>query len=717
MKQCLEFGSCASSFQATSASRSTANCGRGALTFDSFNSYQQQHGWQQQPSPNQQQHGWQQHPPSNQQQNGWQQHPPPNQQQNGWQQHPPPNQQQNGWQQHPPPNQQQNGWQQHPPPNQQQHGWQQQGGSHQQPVPTQNSNPTNQNQEDTHVKHHDKESPSEPTIDKDNDSNQDEDAENEADPVPEPKVPEASKKKLEEEKVMETKKVQKEEAEEREKAAKKEDEANEREEIEEKAKEMLKSLPPLPEDDQANHRSWESQLSSKDVKHQMEASREMDKLRDKQHAGAFFVQGRRPASGFLHFADPQAPPGHFSSESARASATEEEDHANHRSWEAKLTAEDLKSQMTASRERDSLRGKPLAEAGGNEGADEGAGGASGGASSEGSGGIRGKRGEGRGAAKRSADLTGDEDEGEMKDKTEVEVTKEPGGAEAASRVVLLPVVRQIGESVGLHSSLQNHITTFDLALKHSRAPKFFCGREGAPTHELQPDDHPAIYFRFPVKNVNVELTNLGKNGQGEKEVIWSATYSSDTPITGIPGNMLPDSGDQIRYKPPCYAAKAKNRVELRVIADDPIRDTPEEVRAEAVHKKITDRSIDEVVDFQVQLFDRNDPIISARSARGSMAPASYRYGSELSQSSRYGQRGMFGQDGGGPGRGEDRGPGAAGVGAFGTAEEAEAYGEMLRDLVKYKKYPYIESGAPWVWMLPPIRKRLQSSRKKLLLFL
>eukprot|EP00913_Durusdinium_trenchii_P009540 g8964.t1 len=302
---------------------------------------------------------------------------------------------------------------------------------------------------------------------------------------------------------METKKVQKEEAEEREKAAKKEDEANEREEIEEKAKEMLKSLPPLPEDDQANHRSWESQLSSKDVKHQMEASREMDKLRDKQHAGAFFVQGRRPASGFLHFADPQAPPGHFSSESARASATEEEDHANHRRWLLRLTAEDLKSQMTASRERDSLRGKPLAEAGGNEGADEGAGGASGGASSEGSGGIRGKRGEGRGAAKRSADLTGDEDE---------------GGAEAASRVVLLPVVRQIGESVGLHSSLQNHITTFDLALKHSRAPKFF------------------------------------------------------------------------------------------------------------FHKKITDRSIDEVVDFQVQLFDRNDPIISARSARGSMAPASYRYG-------------------------------------------------------------------------------------------
>ena len=60
--------------------------------------------------------------------------------------------------------------------------------------------------------------------------------------------------------------------------------------------------------------------------------------------------------------------------------------------------------------------------------------------------------------------------------------------------------------------------------------------------------------------------------------------------------MLPDGGEQIQYKRPCYAMNAKNRLELRVprglqtplptlswlrIADDPIDGTLEQARAEA----------------------------------------------------------------------------------------------------------------------------------------
>ena len=71
----------------------------------------------------------------------------------------------------------------------------------------------------------------------------------------------------------------------------------------------------------------------------------------------------------------------------------------------------------------------------------------------------------------------------------------------------------------------------------SSCARFFCGREGQVTKELNDDDHPAVYFAFPVKklgltarscgetddqktcprNVNIELTDLGRNGKGKKE--------------------------------------------------------------------------------------------------------------------------------------------------------------------------------------------------------
>ncbi|CAE7350375.1 unnamed protein product [Symbiodinium microadriaticum] len=358
-----------------------------------------------------------------------------------------------------------------------------------------------------------------------------------ADAVPEPKKPAETAKeaafkdalKKHKEQVLKDEEQRKEEEELKEKAKK-------RLEMERKAKDMLKALPPIPEDGHANHRSWEAQLSASDVKQELQASREMDALRSKQHAdpGALLAKDLRGA--FLTYLGSNSP-HHLASASARASAGEEADMAHHQSWEAKLTAEDMKNQMLSSRERDSLASSAVGSADANKTLrerDEGVSGAGG----------KGKN-------------IGD---GDAEDKVEV-------GSSGGSGT-LLPLIHQVGQSIGLNDVLKNSVESFNLAFRQSPYPKFFCGKEGETTRELEETDHPALYFSFPVRNVSITLTNLGKLGKGPEEVVWDAEFSSRKDFKGVVGNMRPTGGTKPRYKPPCFPSKTKYRMQLRVISED-----------------------------------------------------------------------------------------------------------------------------------------------------
>lgn len=211
--------------------------------------------------------------------------------------------------------------------------------------------------------------------------------------------------------------------------------ARKRLEMERKAKDMLKALPPIPEDGHANHRSWEAQLSASDVKQELQASREMDALRSKQHAdpdpGALLAKDLRGA--FLNYLGSNSP-HHLASASARASAREEADMAHHQSWEAKLTAEDMKNQMLSSRERDSLASSVVGSADANNTLRE--------------------RDEGVGGAGGKDKNVSDED---SKDKVEV-------GSSGGSGT-LLPLIHQVGQSIGLNDVLKNSVESFNLAFR------------------------------------------------------------------------------------------------------------------------------------------------------------------------------------------------------------------------------------------------------------
>ncbi|CAE7210417.1 unnamed protein product [Symbiodinium natans] len=470
----------------------------------------------------------------------------------------------------------------------------------------------------------------------------------EVDAVPEPKkLPEkasASQKKLSAEKAAAAKQQQLREEEEKKMEEARREEERKKLEMERKTKEMMKSLPPIPEDGHANHRSWEAQLSSSDVKHELEASREMDSLRSKQHADPGSLLAKEMRGAFLTFLGPEGPPHHLASASARASAREEADMAHHQSWESKLTAEDMKNQMISSRESDSL-------------ASDAANG-SGDGSNGGNGGLNGGKGDGKDTDVNATDA---------KDKVELG---------AAGSGTLLPLIQQVGQSIGLNDFLKNNVESFNLAFRQSPFPKFFCGKEGETTRELPENDHPALRFAAPVQNVSIELTNLGKLGKGPKEVVWDAEFAARKPISAISGRMAPVGGSKRRFKPPCFPAKTKYRMELRVLAEDPEQGA--EGAGQPRRRRGPDRSIDEVAEFEVQLLDRNDPLMQER-----LKDAEAHY----SGLARSGDSGL--------------------ANTVASPSNQDKLGKMLKELTKFEKLgPYVSASPAQVAMLAPRRRQL-----------
>jgi len=322
--------------------------------------------------------------------------------------------------------------------------------------------------------------------------------------------------------------------------------------------------------------------------------------------------------------------------------------AHHQSWEAKLTAEDMKNQMLSSRERDSLASSVVGSADANNTLRE--------------------RDEGVGGAGGKDKNVSDED---SKDKVEV-------GSSGGSGT-LLPLIHQVGQSIGLNDVLKNSVESFNLAFRQSPYPKFFCGKEGETTRELEENDHPALHFSFPVRNVSVTLTNLGKLGKGPEEVVWDAEFSSRKDFKGVEGTMRPTGGTKPRYKPPCFPAKTKYRMQLRVISED---------EGEAAGP---DRSIDEDAEFEVQLLDRNDPLMQER-----LKDAENHYDGVRSGDS-------FGSGTSGSGL-----PGAV----AGPANQ-DKIGKMLKELMKFEKLgPYIAAVPADVAILaaPEPRRRQPAPR-------
>jgi len=186
---------------------------------------------------------------------------------------------------------------------------------------------------------------------------------------------------------------------------------------------------------------------------------------------------------------------------------------------------------------------------------------------------------------------------------------------------LVPLLKQIGDSVAPSGREHNWVTSMNLG---NRSARFFCQREKSAPVLLPEQEHLRVAFAFPVKNVHITLTDLGRAGDNEAEVetlweqhgtarsIWDSIYRVlGAPRRRILGNEPSEGGEAPRMRQLCPPPKTPRRVELHVTADDP-RAQPGKVMQEL------DRGVDEVAQFEVRLVpDVGQPISMAPKGRQS----------------------------------------------------------------------------------------------------
>lgn len=174
-----------------------------------------------------------------------------------------------------------------------------------------------------------------------------------------------------------------------------------------------------------------------------------------------------------------------------------------------------------------------------------------------------------------------------------------------------PLVTQVGDAIGLRESLiKNWIVSTSLRKRNA----FFCNRpDAAKGWKLKEiDSHPAIKFAFPVKNVHVTITDLGRVGDedAKENVLLDAEFGKGPQqqrISEVAEDVKSQSGQRRQWRQPCPPFRTPWRLEMKVTADDPRR-------AKVGQELQLDRGVDEVVQFEVQMLGENDPRL--RKAQG-----------------------------------------------------------------------------------------------------
>lgn len=169
--------------------------------------------------------------------------------------------------------------------------------------------------------------------------------------------------------------------------------------------------------------------------------------------------------------------------------------------------------------------------------------------------------------------------------------------------LLRPDLKQVGDSLGVATLAKNWITKTSLGSQRAR---FFCSDPTKPLKLLPDTEHPEINFAFPVTNVHVTLTDLGRIGDENAggKVIWDADYATGgEKIKKIDSNMPSDAGSVRTMRPLCLPQDIPWHLELHVTADDP---APKNLKP-PFEPPETDRGVDEIAQFEVGLRAEDDP--------------------------------------------------------------------------------------------------------------
>lgn len=184
--------------------------------------------------------------------------------------------------------------------------------------------------------------------------------------------------------------------------------------------------------------------------------------------------------------------------------------------------------------------------------------------------------------------------------------------------VLRPLIKQVGDSLGLNHMSKNFVVSTSL---RSQVSRFFCVDPKNFPRALPDTEHPEIKFAFPVKNVHVTLTDLGKADFGTEgapkkpkkvppKTVWDAGYATQADrIRTIQSDMTSDRGSARQFKPMCPPLDTPFRLEYHITADDPkTTDPPAHLTPPFPPPDDSpDRGVDEVVQMEVRLLREGDP--------------------------------------------------------------------------------------------------------------
>jgi len=172
------------------------------------------------------------------------------------------------------------------------------------------------------------------------------------------------------------------------------------------------------------------------------------------------------------------------------------------------------------------------------------------------------------------------------------------------------LIEQVGDAVGHENLFKNWIMRAHLSDERDdgSGSRFLCanpGKRGGPSKPgklLDDKDHPRIEFAFPVKNVHVELLDLGAadDAGAEERLLWDANYATDERIKQLTGRMPSQGGEMPRMRQLCPTANTPWRMELRVTADDARSAASQSLEG-------TDRGIDETIQFEARLLHEGNP--------------------------------------------------------------------------------------------------------------
>eukprot|EP00927_Polykrikos_kofoidii_P070652 TRINITY_DN67063_c0_g1_i1.p1 TRINITY_DN67063_c0_g1~~TRINITY_DN67063_c0_g1_i1.p1 ORF type:complete len:373 (-),score=45.72 TRINITY_DN67063_c0_g1_i1:59-1177(-) len=179
---------------------------------------------------------------------------------------------------------------------------------------------------------------------------------------------------------------------------------------------------------------------------------------------------------------------------------------------------------------------------------------------------------------------------------------------------LKPCVYPLGDAIGLHGHYDNWIVRSSLG----KDDALFCRQPGDEAAPLPKNHHPALEFKHPVRNIHVELRDMGRldsvSGSVEKgdaglaedddemdeteNLLWDADFAKKRGIRGnLARNMSSDSGAQEGMLPVCPSHVGVPHVlELHVTADD-VERTSEGGFRPSVSR--VEQGVDEVAQFQV----------------------------------------------------------------------------------------------------------------------